>query len=63
MSSASPVASWYYNNNSHFHQSIPTSHNVVGPPGNGITDGYVAYGKSLVIFNYFFFFFINYTYH
>uniref|UniRef100_V5G646 RING-type E3 ubiquitin transferase n=1 Tax=Anoplophora glabripennis TaxID=217634 RepID=V5G646_ANOGL len=49
MSSASPVASWYYNNNNHFHQPIPTSHNVVGPPGNGMTDGYVAYGSPQLI--------------
>ncbi|KAJ8915807.1 hypothetical protein NQ315_004619 [Exocentrus adspersus] len=50
VSSASPVASWFYNNNTHFHQAqVPTGHNVVVPPGNGMADGYIAYGSPQLI--------------
>ncbi|XP_023016148.1 RING finger and CCCH-type zinc finger domain-containing protein roquin [Leptinotarsa decemlineata] len=44
VSSDSPVASYYYNNNSHFHQApIPAGHALVGPPG---TEGYVQYNNN-----------------
>ncbi|KAG5870919.1 hypothetical protein JTB14_004140 [Gonioctena quinquepunctata] len=41
VSSASPVASYYFNNNSHYHQApIPAGHSLVGPPGS---DGWFQY--------------------
>ncbi|KAJ8981205.1 hypothetical protein NQ317_014849 [Molorchus minor] len=52
VSSASPVASWYYNNNSHYHQApIPAGHTIVGPPGTGMGEGYVTYGSTQLIFH------------
>ncbi|XP_066254234.1 roquin-1 isoform X1 [Euwallacea similis] len=45
LSSGSPVASWFINNNNHYHQNaIPSGHTIVVPPSPGVSEGYVTYG-------------------
>ncbi|CAH2002444.1 unnamed protein product [Acanthoscelides obtectus] len=51
VSSASPVAaSWYYNNNQHYHQPSIPGHPVIAPTGS-VNDGYVTYGSPQVIYH------------
>ncbi|CAG9816410.1 unnamed protein product [Phaedon cochleariae] len=49
VSSASPVASWFFNNNGHYHQPpIPAGHPVMGPHG---TEGFLPYGSQQLLFH------------
>lgn len=36
---------WYLNNNGYFQNALP-GHTVVGPPGNGLNEGYFTYGSQ-----------------
>nr|CAI5860090.1 unnamed protein product [Callosobruchus analis] len=50
VSSASPVASWYYNNNTHYHQPSMPGHPVLAPTGP-VNDTYITYGSPQVIYH------------